>query len=57
MAAIDTPDESYPGPFNAEYVPMMMRAFIDWSPYDDFNSEFMESLNYRFREKANIQKA
>ena len=57
MAAIDTPDESYPGPFNAEYVPMMIRAFIDWSPYEDFNSEFMESLNYRFREKANIQKA
>lgn len=54
MAAIDTADESYPGPFNAEYVPMMMRAFVDWSPYEDFNNEFMESLNKRFSKSASI---
>lgn len=57
MAAIDTADESYPGPFNAEYVPMMMRAFVDWSPYEDFNNEFMESINYRFMTDAKVQKA
>ena len=57
MAAIDTADEAYPAPFNAEYVPSMMRAFIDWSPYDDFNNEFMESLNKRFSKAANIQKS
>lgn len=48
MAMIDTTDATYAAPFNMESVPILMRTFEHWSPYDGFKEELIESLSLRF---------
>ena len=45
---IDTTDAQYPAPFNLETIPILMRTFEHWSPYEGFREELQEALNLRF---------
>jgi hypothetical protein len=54
MSMIDTTDATYPAPFNLETVPILMRTFEHWSPYEGFREELQESLNLRFANLTGI---